>query len=100
MSAHTTRAPSEAKRRAVARPMPLPAPVMTAVRPTRRRHTGVSVTLSLTSLLLGADEHVLGLGVGGQGVGAQLPAETGLLVAAERGRVAHAAVRVDGQVPG
>ena len=39
MSAHTTCAPSEANRRAVASPMPLPAPVITAVRPTRRRHT-------------------------------------------------------------
>lgn len=37
MSPQTTFAPSDASLRAVARPMPLPAPVMTAVRPVRRR---------------------------------------------------------------
>ncbi len=36
MSAQTTLAPSAAKRRAVARPIPLPAPVITATLPASR----------------------------------------------------------------
>lgn len=49
---------------------------------------------------LRADEDVLGFGEGGQCVGAEFAAEPGLFEAAEGGAVAHAAVRVDGQVPG
>src|SRR5690606_23729948 len=83
MSAQTTRAPSAASRRAVARPMPLPAPVMTATRSSSR----------CMSLLRG-DEDVLGLGERGQRVRPQLTAEPGLLEPAERGPVADRGVGV------
>jgi hypothetical protein len=55
MSPHTTCAPSDASLRLVARPMPLPAPVTTAVRPTSLRQTGfvgVSVMVGQASVLM------------------------------------------------
>src|ERR1700754_3311579 len=103
MSPQTTWAPSEASRRAVARPMPLPAPVITAVRPPRRRQTGGAAPSSgavfsgMASGLRG-DEDVLGLGEGGERVGAELAPEARLAEAAERGPVADAGVGVDGEV--
>src|SRR3954471_7242605 len=90
-STHTTCAPSAAKRRAVARPMPLPAPVTTAFLPSRRPGT---------VLLLRRDEDVLGLGERERRVRTEFPAQPGRLEAAERRPVPHRGVRVDREVAG
>src|SRR5438552_12989216 len=87
-STATILAPSAASRMAVARPIPLPAPVITATRSASPRMCSV----------LRRDEQVLGLGEGIQGVRAELAAEPGLLEPAERRPVAHRGVRVDRQV--
>src|ERR1041384_434797 len=90
MSATTTRAPSLARRRTVARPIPLPPPVTTATRP---------CNLMNDSSVVG-DEHVLGLGERRDRVRAELPAEAGLLETAERRPVPHRRVGVDRQITG
>src|SRR5215469_386532 len=112
-STTATLAPSAASRRAVASPMPLPAPVTTATRSSRRcvcavisRLPCVRSTIPLPPLVavcasfLGCDEDVLGLGEGVHGVRSQLPAKTGLLEAAERGPVADGGMGIDRQVAG
>src|SRR5918995_3919711 len=73
-SATHTLAPSSAKRRAVSRPMPLAAPVMTATLPSRR--PGISG-------LLRGDVDVLHLGVVVESVRAELAPDAGLLHPAE-----------------
>src|ERR1051325_2000303 len=99
MSPMTTRAPSSTKRRTVASPMPLHPPVTTAVRPSMR--PAMSVCLSLLSVPASVgDEDVLLLGERVRRVGAELAAEAGLLVAAERRPVAHRGVAVDRPVAG
>src|SRR5690349_10055896 len=107
-STTATLAPSPASRRAVASPMPLPPPVTTATR-SSRRCVGVVIPRPpcLRSLcdhscvsFLGCDKDVLGLGEGVQGVRPQLTAQPGLLEAAERGPVADGGMRVDRQVAG
>src|SRR6202034_4230481 len=101
MSTATTVAPSAASLRALARPIPLPAPVMTATRSWNRCMPGLSMSITLTrcSHSLRGDEDVLCLGERTRGVGPELPAQAGLLEPAERGPVAHAGVRVHRQVP-
>src|SRR6478752_5089696 len=96
-SATATLAPSPASRRAVASPMPLPPPVTTATRSSRRCMD--TVIPGLPSFL-GCDEDVLGLGERVQRVRPQLAAQPGLLEAAERGPVADGGMRVDRQVAG
>src|SRR4051794_15642321 len=93
-SATTTCAPSAANRRALARPMPLAAPVMTATLPSSLPATCPS------SLSVGRDEDVLHVGEGPQRVGPELAAEPRLLHPAERRSVPHRRVRVDRQVAG
>src|SRR3954468_17223546 len=90
MSTAMTLAPSAANRRAVASPMPLPAPVITATRSCKR-----STWCSLSAV--GRDEDVLDVGEAEQRVGAQLTAQPGLLHATERGPVAHRRVTVDAE---
>src|SRR5215475_547794 len=110
-STTATLAPSAASRRAVARPMPLPAPVMTATRSSRRCMGAVIPRLPYVWYLcdhpwlpcasfLGCDEDVLGLGERVQGIRPELAAEPGLLEPAERGPVADGGMRVDRQVAG
>src|ERR1700722_5636326 len=90
MSTATTLAPSAASRFALASPIPLPAPVTTATRSCKR----------CMLLLIGRDEHVLGLSEGIKRVRAELPAQARLLEPAERGPVPDRRVRVDRQVAG
>src|SRR5918995_6713185 len=73
-SATHTRAPSSAKRRAVSRPMPLAAPVITATLPSRR-----------TLVLLCGQVDVLYFGVVVEGVRAEFAPYAGLLETAEGG---------------
>src|SRR5215210_1488525 len=87
-SATHTRAPSSAKRRAVSRPMPLAAPVITAAFPSRR--PGISVLLRALRPRLGrallalrGDVDVLYLRIVVEGVRAELAPDAGLLEAAE-----------------
>src|SRR4051794_33873286 len=77
-SATTTCAPSAAKRRAPARPMPLAAPVMTATLPASLP-AGVLGTATSWKSLLGGEEDVLHVGEGVQRVRSQLAAEPRLL---------------------
>src|SRR4051794_10447987 len=97
MSATTTRAPSSANRRAVARPMPEEPPVMTAVRSARR--PGMAWLPVLWGSVVGVED-VLDLGEAVRCVGSQLTAQAGLLEPAEGRPVAHRRVRVDAQVAG
>src|SRR5580658_1538771 len=92
MSTATTRAPSAASLRALARPIPLPAPVMTATRSCNR--------CCIKTSLLCRDEDVLGLGERVRRVRAELAAQAGLLEPAERRPVPHRGVRVHRQVAG
>src|SRR5271156_4531303 len=110
MSTATTRAPSAASRRALASPIPLPAPVMTATRSCKRctiKTTpflvrsppgayGAALCGSLSSLR--RDEDVLGLGERVGGVRPEFADEAGLLEAAERRPVPHRRMRVHRQV--
>src|SRR3954469_21608461 len=96
MSAQTTCAPAPAKRRAVARPMPLAAPVITATRPSSRFMRTPSGGWSGG----GGQEDVLRLGERVDRVGAELSTQPRLLEAAERRGVAHRRMAVDRQVPG
>src|SRR4051794_26688797 len=82
----TTVAPSRAKSRADSAPIPLAVPVITQTLP---------ANLPGISTVLGRVVDVLQLGVGLERVGAELATDAGLLEAAERGRDAHRAVRVD-----
>src|SRR5918995_3336557 len=90
-SATHTLAPSSAKRRAVSRPMPLAAPVMTATLPSRRPGN---------SGLLRGDVDVLHLGVVVEGVRAELAPDAGLLHPAEGRGDSDGGVRVDGEDAG
>src|SRR5919204_4754312 len=83
-SATQTRAPSSEKRSAASRPIPPPAPVMTATLPSRRPISGSP-----------RDEHVLDLGVPVERVHPELAAEPGLLEPTERRRRPDGRVRVD-----
>src|SRR5215216_4306021 len=83
----TTFAPSSRNRRTVASPIPEQPPVMTATRPSRR-----PAISALPSVL--RDEDVLLLGERVGRVRTELPAEAGLLVAAEGRPIAHRRVRV------
>src|SRR5690606_23109418 len=123
ISPMTTCAPSAANRFAVASPMPEHPPVMTATRPSRRPamdEIPFPVRRFLYDAVLGCsgsgracgarpccgaaasgrDEHVLLLGESVGGVGAEFPAEAGLLVAAEGRPVPDGRVRVHRQVAG
>ena len=93
----TTCAPSSTNRRTVARPMPEHPPVTTATLPSRRP---AMVLSSLSQPVVADDEDVLLLGERVRGVRAELAAEPGLLVAAERRPVAHRRVRVHAEVAG
>ncbi len=88
MSAQTTLAPSAASLRAAARPIPLPAPVITAVRPTRRRQTGAFVS-GLSAIGAPAprwgDGWVLGRDRGRPVRGSQRTVRPGRALAGERG---------------
>src|SRR3954451_4432200 len=95
-SAHTTRAPSDANRRTVASPMPLPAPVTTATLPVSRPD-GSGMT-SPRPVSAGGDEHVLGLGERQRCVRPELAAESRRLEPAEGRPVAHRGVGVDREV--
>src|SRR4051794_23160596 len=86
-SATQTLAPSAEKTSAASRPMPPPAPVITATLPSSLPAT----------LRLGRDEHVLDLGVALEGVHAELPPEPRSLEAPERSRHSHGAIGVDGE---
>src|SRR6266513_3634134 len=108
-STTATLAPSAASRRAVASPMPLPPPVTTATRSSRRcmgavippaARSAVTVRSLLRVSFVGCDEDVLGLGERVQSVRPQLAAQPGLLEAAERGPVADGGMGVDRQVAG
>src|SRR3954465_2224119 len=90
MSPMTSLAPSAANRRTVARPIPEHPPVITATRPSMRPATW--------SFLSGRDEDVLLLGERIWRVRAELPAEAGHLVAAERRPVADARMAVHTEV--
>src|SRR5580704_16773336 len=90
-STTATLAPSAASRRALASPIPLPAPVTTATRSSRR---------CISASLLGCDEDVLGLGERGQGIQDQFPPQSRLLEAAERRPVADGGMGIDRQVAG
>src|SRR3569833_4417283 len=90
-SATPTRAPSSARRRAVASPMPLAPPVMTATRSCRR-------CIDPPNSGDVGDEDILGLGERTERVRAQLAAEARLLEATERRPVADRGVGVDRQV--
>src|SRR5438093_2834240 len=83
-SATHTWAPSSQKSSAASRPIPPPAPVMTATFPSSRP-------------ISGRQEHVFDLRVPVQRMHPELAAEPGLLEAAERCRRAHRRVRVDRQ---
>src|SRR3954462_6244179 len=96
-SATTTRAPSAANRRALARPMPLAAPVMTATFPSSLPATALPLTPVAS---LSCEEDVLHVGERVQRVGPELAAEARLLHPAERRRVPHRRVRVHRQVAG
>src|SRR3954471_19158131 len=78
-SATQTLAPSAEKTSAASRPMPPPAPVITATLPSSLPAT----------LRLGRDEHVLDLGVALERVHSELPPEPGSLEAPERSRHSH-----------
>src|SRR6266700_4186449 len=97
MSAQTTFAPSSAKRRAVARPIPLPAPVTTATLPARRSPIAVLLSFGGSGV---RDEDVLRLGEGKRRVRAELAAQSGRLESAERRPIAHRRVRVHREVAG
>src|SRR6266704_100862 len=97
MSAQTTFAPSTAKRRAVARPIPLPAPVTTATFSARRSPIAALLSFGGSGV---RDEDVLGFGEGKRRVRAELAAESGRLESAERRPVAHRRVRVHREVAG
>src|SRR3954464_11219396 len=90
-SAAQTRAPSEVKSTAASRPIPPPAPVITQTLPSSR---------PISRSALRRVEDVLHFRVPVEPVQATLPAEAGLLEAAERRRDAHRAVRVDAQHAG
>src|SRR6266704_692073 len=94
MSTATTLAPSAASLRALARPMPLPAPVMTATRSCKRcmvRLTPrcLSIRAINRGLSIGGDKDGHDLGEGVRRVGPELAAQAGLLEPAERGPVPH-----------
>src|SRR3954449_8069728 len=96
-------APSSRNRRTVAKPIPEQPPVITAVRPSSRGPVMSCVLLVVVVTVVVSvlsDEDVLLLGERVGRVRSELPAETGLLVAAERGPVADRGVRVDRQVAG
>src|SRR3954447_3679030 len=94
-SATTTCAPSAANRRALARPIPLAAPVMTVTFPSSLPATAPPLGPSPS---LGCEEDVLHVGEGVQRVRPQLAAEAGLLHPAERRPVPHRGIRVHRQV--
>src|SRR6266516_3525733 len=97
MSAQTAFAPSTAKRRAVARPIPLPAPVTIATFSARRSPIAALLSFGGSGV---RDEDVLGFGEGKRRVRAELAAESGRLESAERRPVAHRRVRVHREVAG
>src|SRR5215470_3099325 len=88
-SATQTFASSSVNSCAASRPMPPPAPVITQTLPS-----------SLAISALRRDEHVLDLRVALERMHAELPAEAGLLEAAEGRRDANRAVRVHGEDAG
>src|SRR4249920_3294598 len=83
-SAAHTLAPSSVKRIAASRPIPPPAPVITATLPSSRPMSG-----------LRGEEHRLDLRVAVERLHPELPTEARLLEAPERRLHAHGAVRVD-----
>src|SRR4051794_37490729 len=96
-SATTTCAPSAANRRALARPMPLAAPVMTATLPSS---LPAMPCLSVRSSSVRCEEDVLHVGERVQRIGPELAAEPRLLHPAERRPVPHRRVGVHRQVAG
>src|SRR6266545_7066718 len=114
MSTQTSRAPSAANRRTVASPIPLPAPVTTATRPSSLCTRPSSLIMGLASPKTDIsayqphdrrgsavrDEDGFGFRERLGGVWAQLAAQAGLLHAAERGPVPHRGVAVHAERPG
>src|SRR5581483_363265 len=77
-STRTTCAPSDSKRRTVAAPIPLAAPVTTATRPSNRRNS-----------ILRTQEDVLGFRERQRGIGPKLTSQSALFDPAERSPVPH-----------
>src|SRR4051812_14164094 len=100
MSAQTTFAPSAANRRAVARPMPPPAPVTTATLPVSRSDAAAMTSHLSRARSTRGDEDVLRFGERKRRIWAELPAETGRLEAPERRPVPHRRMRVHRQIAG